>query len=961
MTTDLRLPRATTPHWFYVDDDQTTDVHVWPRSASYISAASAGMEGHQPRSRASYEQVAARHASPSLARRLVSCHGVHFTLFSLIGGALFLIGLAVEPLMTRLFHEPSDLSALAWIVITVQASFLLNYRLTWRDRGTALWVSFWRYNHQRIVTVAATLLFYAGLLRLKIGHLAAAVFLTVVFAIINYIYADRFVFRRGDAPAKPVAAAGAVKYPAPPVSVLSDTPLPEVSVVIPCQDDRRTIRATVESLLCQDYPRIQQVILIGSPMDTTWEGLDGIRDHRLRIQEVAAPKGISGTNLKCDLGIRESSSEIVALVDSGMVLRRDWLRRAVARLDESEANATGLMESTNGDFVGRFVDRRRLGTRTPHGTPPTRWDGTRVNAVAQVGQTMIERRTFAVHSGQLPPSSAYARPYTGTRTAWTSGTGGHVATISTPLRTAPGASRRATPPSDAEKYRYLQGGQRRWFIALQYLAFLGVAISFAGFTTSSYETFIFFIPLVAFAVEQTLALYTSTRRRRVDLASHLHTVKSWAPLRYPSVDVFVPTAGEELDVLDNTMRHMKLLEWPGRLRVYILDDRGRASVRYLAAEYGFSYLARPGSEYKKAGNLRYGAEHSNGEIIVVFDADFVPRPEFLLELVPYMDEPTVGIVQSPQFFDTTKHMNWIQRCAGSTQELFYRFIQPSRDALGAAVCVGTSAVYRRAALDAIGGFPKISQSEDIYTGLWMLNAGYSIRYVPVAVSKGIAPDNVDNFIAQQYRWCEGSMTMLADRHFHTTPHLSLPARLCFWSGFLYYISTALSSLIIPLPAIVMAWFYPEWVRSWNTIWLAGALASWLIAYPLVMRGRWRIEVLRVQTIYGFAHLFNIIHLIQKRVAEWHPTGSKAPAPIAVKVKRFYTVYLGLTLSAAAIGLLLRAYQDGFTLFAGMLVFFVINLYVVGPLVVSGIGDEFRRLRRHHAAEPVIQTSMRAAA
>ena len=332
----------------------------------------------------------------------------------------------------------------------------------------------------------------------------------------------------------------------------------------------------------------------------------------------------------------------------------------------------------------------------------------------------------------------------------------------------------------------------------------------------------------------------------------------------------------------------------------------------------------------------------------------MPRPEFLLELVPYMDDPTVGIVQSPQFFDTTKQMNWIQRCAGSTQELFYRFIQPSRDALGAAVCVGTSALYRRAALDAIGGFPKIAQSEDIYTGLWMLDAGYSTRYVPVAVSKGVAPDNVDNFIAQQYRWCEGSITMLADRHFHTTPYLPLPARLCFWSGFLYYISTALSSLIIPLPAIVMAWFYPEWVRSWNTIWLAGALASWLVAYPLMMRGRWRIEVLRIQTVYGFAHLFNIIHLIRNRVAEWHPTGSKAPAPIAIKVQRFYTAYLGLTLSAAVIGLLLRAYQDGFTVFAGMLVFFVINLYIVGPLVVSGIGDEFRRRRRPRAAETAIQ-------
>ena len=522
--------------------------------------------------------------------------------------------------------------------------------------------------------------------------------------------------------------------------------------------------------------------------------------------------------------------------------------------------------------------------------------------------------------------------------------------MSTPLRADVDPSRYAISPSDAEKYQYLRGGQKRWLLVVQYVAFLAVVISFAGFTLSSYLTFVFSIPLVIFAVEQTLALYTSTRRRRVDLVSHRYTVENWTPRQYPSVDVFVPTAGEELDLLENTMRHLNLLEWPGELRVSILDDSGRAHVRHLAANYGFSYLARPGSEYKKAGNLRYGAEHTHGEIVAIFDADFVPRPDFLLELVPYMEDPSVGIVQSPQFFDTTKPMNWIQRCAGSTQELFYRFIQPSRDALGAAVCVGTSALYRRTALDAIGGFPEIGQSEDIYTGLWMHDVGYSTRYVPVTVSKGVTPSNVDNFIAQQYRWCEGSMTMLATRLFHATPNLPLGARLCYWSGFLYYVSTALSSLIIPLPAIIMAWFFPEWVRPWNTIWLAGTLALWLVVYPLVMRGRWRIEVLRIQTVYGFAHLFNIVDLIKGQVVEWHPTGSKAPAPIAVKVKRFYTVYLGLALIVVAVGLTLRTAEDGFTLFAGMLVFFMFNLYVVGPLVVSGIGDELKSRRQAPVAE-----------
>ena len=346
---------------------------------------------------------------------------------------------------------------------------------------------------------------------------------------------------------------------------------------------------------------------------------------------------------------------------------------------------------------------------------------------------------------------------------------------------------------------------------------------------------------------------------------------------------------------------------------------------------------------------------------LVFDADFVPRPEFLLELVPYMDDPTVGIVQSPQFFDTHKQMNWIQRCAGSTQELFYRFIQPSRDALGAAVCVGTSALYRRTALDAIGGFPKIGQSEDIYTGLWMHDAGYSTRYVPVTVSKGVAPSNLDNFIAQQYRWCEGSMTMLANRRFHTTPNLSLPARLCYWSGFLYYVSTALSSLIIPLPAIVMAWFFPQWVRPWNTDlagWCARRLAGRLpagnarsvagrgAAYPNCLRLRPRFQHCPPYPEPG-------LRMAPDRFQSARTHSGQGQA-ILHHIPRF-GVDRGRRRSDCCVPA-----EDGFTLFAGMLVFFLFNLYVVGPLVVTGIGDEFRSRRQAAAArivaeEPIMVT------
>jgi cellulose synthase (UDP-forming) len=494
------------------------------------------------------------------------------------------------------------------------------------------------------------------------------------------------------------------------------------------------------------------------------------------------------------------------------------------------------------------------------------------------------------------------------------------------------------PPTDAERDRYLVGGQRRYLLLLQYLAFLGVLISFIGFATSSYWTFIFGVPLVIMAVEQSIALYTSTFPRAIELPDHRRTVSEWNPDRHPSVDVYLPTCGEDLDILANTMKYLAALQWDGPLQTYVLDDSRRESVRALAEQYSFIYLTRANNDFKKAGNLHHAFGKSHGEFIALFDADFVPRHDFLNELIPYFDTDDVGIVQSPQYFSTSKNLHWIERTAGATQELFYRFIQPSRDRHGAAICVGSSAVYRRSALEAIGGFPLIQHSEDVVTGFRMATMNIATQYVPTVVSKGLCPEHIDKFIAQQYRWCEGSMELLANREFHVNEALSLPARLSYWSGFLYNINTAFNAVLLPLPAVIMVWFYPEWVRPANFLWLVGALVLWFILYPMIMTGRWRIEILRLQTVYGFAHVFSIYHVLVDRTVEWHPTGSKVAAPIATTVKRFYTVYLGATSALLAAGLILRCLH-GFSHFWPMVGFSLLNLYIAGPLVYGGLRDE----------------------
>ena len=499
----------------------------------------------------------------------------------------------------------------------------------------------------------------------------------------------------------------------------------------------------------------------------------------------------------------------------------------------------------------------------------------------------------------------------------------------------------AQPPTDAEKDLYLAGPQHRWVFWFSSLAFAGVAYSLAGLAAQSAWTAVFFIPLIVLAIEQGLSLRTSTFKSRIGGAEHRAKIDSWQPVRRPSIDVFLPVRGEDLALLANTAEHVSRLQWSGPLTVYLLDDGNNCAVRDLAREHGFTYLARDTHEFKKAGNLQHGYRRSSGDHIVIFDADFVPRPDFLMELVPYLDEESVGIVQSPQYFDTHRTMGWLERTAGATQELFFRLIQPSRDAVGAAICVGTSAIYRRSALEAIGGFPQIGHSEDVFTGVRMATAGYRLQYVPVLVSRGKCPEDIDAFIAQQYRWCEGSMTLAGDVDFHDEPSLTLMQRVSFWSGFFYYLSTAMNAVIAPLPILVMVFFFPGNISALNMLPLIGVIILWLVVLPLVSAGRWRAEVLRAQTIYGFAHLFCIVDMFRGRVMEWVPTGASTGRGVAVRVNAFLGPYLLITQILVFAGLIRGALEYGLITFGANLVVALFGAYIFLPVAWASLGSTYR--------------------
>ncbi len=501
------------------------------------------------------------------------------------------------------------------------------------------------------------------------------------------------------------------------------------------------------------------------------------------------------------------------------------------------------------------------------------------------------------------------------------------------------------PPNEDEKYWYM-GKQHRWLLVLQSCTLALVIFSIGRFAWSRPPLWCFFVPAMVYILAMAVSLASGMRRKRTSRMDHELRTMSYEPEEYPTVDVFLPTAGEPLEVLENTYRFVSRLDWPAAVTVWVFDDADREEVRGLAESRSFEYRVRPNRGHlKKAGNLRFGYEQSSSEFIVVFDADFAPRHDFLRELMPYFLDESTGIVQSPQFFDSRKGMSWLQRCAGATQELFYRWIQPARDRSRAAICVGTCAIYRRTALERAGGFAQIGHSEDVHTGVKVAKAGFQLRYVPILLAKGLCPDTLLAFVNQQYRWCTGSMSLLADASFHRHPAFSWRQRCCYWSGFLYYITTAVNVFLAPLPGLLMLWLFADDIHPRNTVWLLGAIMLWYFVLPTVMRGHWRMDVLRVQQLYSFAHAIAIVHFLSGRTREWVATGSVATrsTPLAVTIARVMRITAVVTQVLLWTGLVLATLSYGIHETWAMLGFGLLAAYVQIPMLL--LPNRGRRRRR----------------
>nr|BAJ65324.1 cellulose synthase [Molgula tectiformis] len=300
--------------------------------------------------------------------------------------------------------------------------------------------------------------------------------------------------------------------------------------------------------------------------------------------------------------------------------------------------------------------------------------------------------------------------------------------------------------------------------------------------------------------------------------------------KFHTARIMVPTYKEPLEVVAGTVHEIIHMELPPGLHVhvYVLDDGRRENLenwvlsKRTKRRMYLHYVARPKlpgvPHHAKAGNINHTLHFifddccTEGECVIIFDADFMPRRNYLMRVLPVFSSKRtrpLGLVQTPQFFynvnpdeDVWDHLN----------VSFFHRIEPSLDRWSAVNCCGTNFTVRADALKDVGYFPVGCLTEDTLLSLRLCTMGWGVSYHHEVLAIGQSPHEITEIFKQRSRWCKGNLQIFLDEFPLMQSGLSLSQRLFYSScGFNYFCA----SISIPFFQLVPSWaiFFGLWPVS----------------------------------------------------------------------------------------------------------------------------------------------------
>ncbi|MGP8306561.1 UDP-forming cellulose synthase catalytic subunit [Vibrio sp. YIC-376] len=439
---------------------------------------------------------------------------------------------------------------------------------------------------------------------------------------------------------------------------------------------------------------------------------------------------------------------------------------------------------------------------------------------------------------------------------------------------------------------------------------------------------------------------------------------------WPTVDLFIPTYNEDLDVVKATVYASMGVDWPSnKINIYILDDGKRDSFRDFADSVGVNYIRRPTNEHAKAGNINYALKQSHGEFVAIFDCDHIPtRVFFQLTMGMFLKDPKLALIQTPHHFfspDPFERNLSNFRNVPNEGNLFYGLIQDGNDLWDATFFCGSCAVLRREPLEEIGGIAVETVTEDAHTSLRMHRLGYRSAYLKQPISAGLATETLSAHVGQRIRWARGMAQIFRVDNPLTGKGLKLAQRLCYLNAMLHFLSgiprivfllaplafLLLHSYVIYAPAIAIALYVlPHMVHaSMTNSRMQGdyRYSFWGEVYETVLA--WYIA--RPTTVALFAPhkgQFNVTAkggLVEKSHYDW-------------VISRPYLIMVALNIIGLVAGFyrLATGPQDEISTVIVNILWTIYNLLILGAAVAVAV--EAKQIRKAHRVEVTIDAAVR---
>lgn len=253
--------------------------------------------------------------------------------------------------------------------------------------------------------------------------------------------------------------------------------------------------------------------------------------------------------------------------------------------------------------------------------------------------------------------------------------------------------------------------------------------------------------------------YRRARQKKNNVTSDGMPVMLW-----PHVTVQLPVYNE-LYVIDRLIDAVAALNYPKeKLEIQVLDDSTDETVGAIARKIevirkqgiDIRHVQRPDREGFKAGALKYGLEIARGSLIAIFDADFVPKPDFLMATVPYFADKETGVVQT-RWGHLNKNYSLLTKLQAFGLDAHFSVEQTGRSEAGSFINFnGTAGVWRKACIEDAGGWSSETLTEDLDLSYRAQLKGWKFKYLEEVEAPAELPILMSAVKSQQYRWNKGA-------------------------------------------------------------------------------------------------------------------------------------------------------------------------------------------------------------